>query len=197
MQFEDILNEKRITMYRLAKESGIPHTTVRDICGGKAKIKNCTVDTVYRISKVLNISMEVLYEYESEQEKATAVPYRDTFEIFKSNTCHKLKTLGDIDFLYSVISSDEITKLYEYKWFPECLYLLAMVDYISKINDVELCTRYDKLRSLKLEKPIYPLSAVVADMSSNTDLYKQKCFENAIPEFLKYNIVEGDIRNVC
>ena len=105
--------------------------------------------------------------------------------------------LGDIDFLFDVISSDEITRLYELEWFPECLYLLAMVDYISKINDVELCTRYDKLRSLKLEKPIYPLSAVVADMSSNTDLYKQKSVENAIPEFLKYNIVEGDIRNVC
>ena len=96
MQFEDILNEKRITMYRLAKESGIPHTTIRDICGGKAKIKNCTVDTVYRISKVLNISIEKLYEYESEQEKESLVPYRDTFEIFKSNTCHTLKTLGDI-----------------------------------------------------------------------------------------------------
>ena len=61
---------------------------------------------------------------------------RCSFELFKSNVCHWLKEEGDIDFLIEALEEDTIRKYYNKKWYPECFYLLAMVDYISKQNDI-------------------------------------------------------------
>ena len=33
-----------------------------------------------------------------------------------------------------------------------------MLDYLSRLNNVPLCTKYDSFRSMKLEKIIYPSS---------------------------------------
>ena len=62
----DLLIEKKISKYRLAKESGIPQTTIADICSGKSRIEKCSADTIYKIAKALGVSMESLIEQESE-----------------------------------------------------------------------------------------------------------------------------------
>ena len=64
---------------------------------------------------------------------------RSSFEIFKSNTCHYVKDMGDLDFIETVLKSDEIQKLYNKRWYPEALYVLAMLDYLSRINEIPLC----------------------------------------------------------
>lgn len=56
---------------------------------------------------------------------------RCSFELFKSNVCHRLKEQGDIDFLIETLKEDMIRQYYDKKWYPESFYLLAMVDYIS------------------------------------------------------------------
>ena len=53
----DLLIEKKISKYRLAKESGIPQTTIADICSGKSRIEKCSADTIYKIAKALGVSM--------------------------------------------------------------------------------------------------------------------------------------------
>lgn len=40
-------------------------------------------------------------------------PYRSDFEIFKSTICHRLKDMGDIDFIIHTLTSGEIRALYE------------------------------------------------------------------------------------
>ena len=50
MYLNDLLTEKKISKYRLAKESGIPQTTVIDICSRKARIEKCSADTIYKIA---------------------------------------------------------------------------------------------------------------------------------------------------
>ena len=67
MYLNDLLTEKKMTKYRLAKESGIPQTTITDICSRKARIEKCSVDTIYKIAKVLDVSMESLIEQEMEE----------------------------------------------------------------------------------------------------------------------------------
>ena len=121
---------------------------------------------------------------------------RPVFELFKSNVCHKLKELGDIDFLTDLIDSDEIMHYYDLKWYPECLYLLAMLDYISRINNIALCSKYDDLRKLKLSSVVYPSSIIAQDIVTNTNNAKKESWENSIPEFKRFNIVENDIRNI-
>ncbi len=121
---------------------------------------------------------------------------RCSFELFKSNVCHRLKNLGDIDFLIETLENDDIRIYYERKWYPECLYLLAMVDYISRENDIELCEEYNDLRNLKLSKTIYPTSVLALCQAVKSDAPKQQALREAIPEFLRFNIVESDVRNI-
>ena len=83
MSINAILGNMGITKLRLAKLSGVPQTTVTDICSGKAKIGNCSGETIYRLAKALGVSMESLV--------AHSIEYRPAFETFKSNVCHSVK----------------------------------------------------------------------------------------------------------
>jgi len=194
MYLNDLLTQKRISKYRLAKESGVPQTTIADICSRKARIEKCSADTIYKIAKVLNVSMESLIE--QEMEDYVSEQKRSSFEVYKSNVCHYVKDKGDIDFIIETLSTDEVRNLYNRKWYPEAFYLLAMVDYLSRENDVPICTNYNDIRSQRLQKLIYPASAVIADTAMNTDKHCKECMEKAIPEFLNFNIVESEVRNV-
>ncbi len=192
MTINAMLDQKNMTRYRLAKESGIPHATISDICSGKAQIEKCSAETLYRIAKVLSVSIEDLIRDRMEKPQE----HRSTFDVFKSNVCHRVKDMGDIDFIISVLESNIIRRYYEKKWMAECLYLLAMVDYLSRENDLPLCVEYNDLRSKKLAKPLYPMSVVLADAVSHTSTHADRSYRAAIPEFIRFNIVESEIRNV-
>lgn len=188
MLIKDIMTEKNITIYRLSKNSGIPYATINDICNNKVNLAKCNAETIYKLARELDVSMEELLE-----------PYvlsRPAFELFKSNVCHSLKELGDIDFLIKTIESNDIVTYYQRGWFPECLYLLAMVDYISRINGIPLCNDYDTIRNRKLKTKLYPAGIVLSCTVSQNDELKIQAEKNAIPEFLRFNIVESDVRNI-
>ena len=73
MIIDDLLAKKNMTKYRLAVQAGIPHATLNDICSGKTKLEKCSAETVYKLAKVLNVSMELLTEggiLQSEREKS-------------------------------------------------------------------------------------------------------------------------------
>jgi len=123
--------------------------------------------------------------------------YRPEFETFKSNICHYVKDMGDIDFLIEVIKSDRIFDYLEKKWYREGLYLLAMVDYLCRENGFPLCEYYEDLRHLKLSKVVYPAGILVLCAALNSDEPKKESLAEAIPEFLRHNIVEAEIRNVA
>ena len=81
---------------------------------------------------------------------------RPSFELFKRNTCHMLKDLGDISFLVQLLKSNQIRTYYEKKWYPEALYLLAMLDYLSRLNNVPTCKNYNDIRRSKLSASSTP-----------------------------------------
>lgn len=60
MNIQTLLEQKGITKYRLSKISGVPKTTILDICSGKTSIENCNAKTVYLLAQALNCSMEEL-----------------------------------------------------------------------------------------------------------------------------------------
>ena len=192
MFLNDVMKAKNYSQYRLAKESGIAQSTISDICSRKARIEKCSADTLYKIAKTLDVSMESLIEPELQVQE-----HRSSFEVFKSNVCHLLKDKGDTDFLIDTLTSDEIRRLYERKWYAESFYLLAMVDYVSRENEIPLCTRYDDIRRQKMKDMIYPLSVVLLDEAMGSDQNREDSLAHAIPEFLRFNIVESEVRNVC
>lgn len=122
--------------------------------------------------------------------------YRPAFETFKSNTCHRVKNMGDDDFIIWVLESDVIRKLYNKQWYPEALYLLAMLDYLSRINNVPICTRYNDIRAHRLSKLIYPTGVIITSEVLKSDEPFEKAEEESIPEFRRFNIVECNVRDV-
>lgn len=121
---------------------------------------------------------------------------RSAFETFKGNVCHKLKSMRDIDFMLDVLNSNDIRNLYDKRWYPEAFYLLGMLDYLSRINNVPLCENYNDIRANKLSELIYPVGILVTCKVLNSDKPKEEAEREAIPEFLRFNIIESDIRNL-
>lgn len=74
--------------------------------------------------------------------------------------------------------------------------MLAMVDYVSRMNDVTLCSDYDDLRKCKLSKPLFSSSIIALYSATKSDEVKNDILANTIPEFLQFNIVESEVRNV-
>lgn len=190
----ELLNQKGITKYRLSKESGVPQTTIFDICSGKARIEKCSAETLYKIAKTLGVTMEILIE--SEIKERNEIDTRHSFELFKSKVCHIVKDKGDIEFIIETLEQDEIRKFYRQKWYPESFYLLAMVDYLSRINNIPLCTNYNDIRKHKLQKPLYPTDTLLLSAAMKTEDFKDHCLKNAIPEFMRFNIIESEVRDV-
>lgn len=188
MTIQDALQEKKMSIYRLAKESGVPYATLNDICNGKTRLEKCSAETIYRLARALSVSMEELL--------APCMVKRPSFENFKSTVCHRVKEKGDIAFIIDTLENQDIRTYYNQKWYPESLYLLAMLDYLSRENDVPLCDEYDDLRRCKLEKPLYPASIRAVSAAAKNDAAMKRAAATAIPEFMRFNIIENDVRNV-
>ena len=62
MNLNIIIRQSGMTKYKVAKLSGVPHATLNDLCSGKSRIEKCSAETLYRIAKALNVSMESLIE---------------------------------------------------------------------------------------------------------------------------------------
>ena len=62
MNFQSALNERNISMYHLSKISGVPKTTVIDICAGSSSLEKCSAKTGLLLAKALNCTMEELLE---------------------------------------------------------------------------------------------------------------------------------------
>ena len=188
MALQDELVKRNISKYRLSQMAGVPYMTINDLCNGKSSIEKCNALTIYQIAKALRVTMEELIE--------SSLAPRPSFEIFKSNVCHRLKALGDINFLLETLSGPDIRNYQKRKWYPECLYLLAMVDYLSRIHHIPLCKDFEDLRAMRLSEVIYPSSVLSLAIAGHDEEQKRQALEESIPEFRRFNIVESEIRNV-
>ncbi|MFT8889664.1 MAG: helix-turn-helix transcriptional regulator [Ethanoligenens sp.] len=189
MNINELLRQRDMTKYQLSKNAGVPFATISDITTGKAKIEKCAAGTLYKLSKALGVTMEDLV--------VDCMEYRQSFEAFKSNTCHKVKDMGDMDFIIETLESDKIRQMYQREWYPESLYLLAMVDYLCRENGLPVPAEYSDIRKAKLREPIYPAGVLTLSYAFHSDKPKQESYANAIPEFRRFNIIESEVRDVC
>ena len=185
MIIDELLREAKMSRYKLSKTSGVAQATISDICSGKTSMEKCSAGTLYKIAKALNVTVDALLEAD-EQEMAQNAEYRSSFETFKSNTCHHVKDM----------ENDTIRSLYKKMWYPESLYLLGMIDYLSKINDLPMCTNYNDIRRHKLAQVVYPSSVLIQAAVMHSETVKIEARKRAIPEFMRFNIVESEVRNL-
>lgn len=183
-----ILKQKNMTIYQCAKQSGVPYTTLSEVIRGKTRLEKCSAETVFRLSEVLQISMEELVR--------DYVEPRTDFEIFKSNVCHRIHDMGQLDFIVHTVKEDDIRRYWNKKWYPETFYLLAALDYLSRVCEIPLCDRYRDIRAHSLKKTLYPRDVTLAAKLHPGSDIRAKCRREAIPEFMRFNIAESEIDDV-
>ena len=65
MDLQTLLDQRQITKYHLSKVSGVPKTTIMDICAGRSEIERCSAKTVQQLAKALDCTMEDIMELSS------------------------------------------------------------------------------------------------------------------------------------
>ncbi len=68
MNLQSYIDSKNITKYRLSQISGIPKTTVIDICSGKSSLQKCSARTVQQLAKALDCTMEFIMSLDTTNE---------------------------------------------------------------------------------------------------------------------------------
>ena len=61
MLIDDWMKQKNLSRYELSKKSGIPYTTLTDLIQKRTRLKKSSAETVYKLSKVMGISMDELF----------------------------------------------------------------------------------------------------------------------------------------
>ncbi len=77
MNLQEYIDSQNITKYHLSQISGIPKTTVIDICSGKSSLQKCSARTVQQLAKALNCTMEYIMSLDTtdtEYDKETGLP---------------------------------------------------------------------------------------------------------------------------
>ena len=76
MTLQLLLDQKNMTKYHLSKISGVPKTTILDLCAGKSSIEKCSAKTIQQISVALGCTMEdiMMLEDAAKYDKETGLP---------------------------------------------------------------------------------------------------------------------------
>jgi hypothetical protein len=61
---------------------------------------------------------------------------------------------------------------------------------------VPLCTKYDDLRCSRLIETIYPARVPAAAAAAKDERIKEQSVQEAIPELIRFNIAESEVRDV-
>lgn len=191
MTIKKILNEQKMSMYQLSKSSQVPYSTIADLVNEKTKLMNSSLDVVLRISKALNLTLDDLVNRVSDPQMK-----RVPFERFKNAMRHQLHEMGDKAFLRQMLLEDAVEAYVSRQWYPEALYVLGMMDLLCRLNQIPLASKYESYRTMKLDRVLYPADIALLSIAQNDDRIKLESYEQSFPEFKRFNIVEGDIRNV-
>ena len=66
MTLQELLDQRGISKYKLSKMTGIPKTTIMDICAGRSDIARCSARTVQMIARGLECTMEEIMDLSEE-----------------------------------------------------------------------------------------------------------------------------------
>lgn len=183
MNIDTIRKKRGMSIYELAQHSGVPYPTVYAICHETADIRKCQFETVAKLAETLHVSLDDMYKEQKPQ----------TFTFFRCAECHKVKSMGQLGYIEDALINDRINSYYKQKDYPKALYVLSMLDYLSRINKLPLCKEYKFIRSKKLSKPLYANGIILSDILENSNKNRTRSEAAAIPEFKAHNIIEAEV----
>lgn len=84
MNLQELLDERKLSRYRVSIISGIPQSTLRDICNCKSSIGNCSARTVQKLARALDCKMEELMMLDNEKVGFRAKDYLTKSDYFEA-----------------------------------------------------------------------------------------------------------------
>ena len=188
MTFEELLKQKNISIYMLAKKSDIPYTTINDLVHGRTNIANMSLKNAISIANVLDVNVYELLNIQCVQ--------LIDFRYFRNTILSSLKRDGANSFIQRIISEKLIDFYYKNNGLDRTLYLLALLDYLCRIKERPIYTkRYNSYRKLKLKRPLFVGGDSIT--FNSVEEAEQELGITVIPEFGKFNIIEEDVFNVA
>lgn len=188
MTFKKFLETKNISLYKLAKDTKIPYSTLSDLANGKTTFDNITLKHAVDLSNYFRISCKELLKFKNDE--------KEDFRYFRGNVLHSLKREGPAQFVNTVIKKKYIDYYLKNNEQEKGLYLLALIDYLIRINDLEpYISRYNEYRKKKLDSPFFVGSTLVC--FATIQEAEKELNITVIPEFKKYNIIEENVFNVA
>ena len=74
MGLQALLDQRKISKYYLSKISGVPKTTIMDICAGRSDIERCSAKTVQQLARALDLTMEEVMNLSLQYNNVTGLP---------------------------------------------------------------------------------------------------------------------------
>lgn len=209
MYLNDLMAKRHMTRDELYRLSGVPDSTLRGILSGGAQLENCKTGTLYGIAKALHIPMEALLEGASyglpEDDACTGYPpvqtvhdagslltFYDLVDAVKDCLC----VYDGPDYMELVRDLDLIEHFSQHHAYRAALFLLGLNDYLCRKQGAAPDARYDALRCMRLDRPVYSLDTLEVDDSRAFEQAKAHAEGHAISELSRFHIfmTEEDIR---
>lgn len=188
-----LLQQKNISLYKLEKMTGLPHSTLLDIYHERVNIMRCSSFVLKKISEALEMSMDDLYKFLT-YEDLSLVTCDLQFDLFKSNMCHEVKRLTYEKFIERYSNDETIMKLYREQKYYESVYLLSLLDDLCNKTKRPIDTKFDSVREAKFDKLVVPES--IYYLLLNKQITMEEIYNESLPTFLSHNIIESEIDNV-
>ena len=189
-----ILTEKNISLYQLEKLSRVSHATLNDIYNERCNVDNCSIGTLSKIAEALDLSVDELYK-KLNYSDLSLIAYDEGFDLFKSNLLQQLKTFKEESFIEEILKSKLVENYFDEGKYLESIYTVALLDYLmTKIHQPKI-EQFDYIRKYRLRK-IY-VSKSIYLLIATKNITVTKAYKGSINEFLKHNILEGEIENVA
>ncbi len=165
MNLQELLDERKFSCYRVSIMSGIPQSTLRDICSCKSSIGNCSAKTVQKLAIALDCKMEDLMRLDNEKVGCRAKDYLTKSEYFKAMIKDKNVILAFESALeqYNLTIGNFNSKIIVYGLEP--LPKPFKVHLVNSFNAID----YEDVRGLKTTS----LNKTINDMLSSDDIDPQ------------------------
>ena len=183
MYIKQYLEDNKISIYKVANSAVVAYPTVFNIVNGKVDILNCALGVVKKIADALGLTIDELL---------TLCDKNRTFELFRGEQHHLVKRMGEIAYVIDLLENKKIDYYWKLDMKTEAFYLLAMLDYLSRRNNLPICEEYNEIRKYKLERPVYPADTELSEKLLGKNTHKA-ALKKAIPEFMEFNIVECEV----
>lgn len=117
MTLQALLDNKKITKYHLSKISGVPKTTIIDMCSGKSSIEKCSAKTIWQIAKALNCPMEdiMMLDAQNSYDAESGLP-RDKAYLECGLPPYLQKSLDDMIKSWEIIDSGKKDGFWDLYW---------------------------------------------------------------------------------